>query len=62
MFPFLDAALWAVGRLCLSETKGRKMGWMGSVDTNESVFKTLQELAILGLLPKLRVEESGVPL
>ncbi|KAH7413073.1 hypothetical protein BKA64DRAFT_637749 [Cadophora sp. MPI-SDFR-AT-0126] len=62
IFPFLDAALWAVGRLCLSETKCRKMGWFGVVDTNESVFRTFQELAILGLLPKMRVSESGVPL
>ena len=43
IFPFLDAALWAVGRLCLSETKCRKMGWFGVVDTSESVFKTFQE-------------------
>ncbi|KAL2061320.1 hypothetical protein VTL71DRAFT_7593 [Oculimacula yallundae] len=61
-FPFLDAALWAVGRLSLSETKGRKMGWYGVVDTNESVFKTLQEFAELDLLPKLSVSQSGVPL
>lgn len=62
LFPFLDAALWAVGRLSLSETKGRKMGWLGAVDTNESVFKTLQELAELRLLPEMSVRESGVPL
>ncbi|KAI6708194.1 NAD dependent epimerase/dehydratase family protein [Diplocarpon mali] len=62
MFPFLDGALWAMDRLSLSETKCRKFGWHGVVDTYESIFKALGEFAKLGLLPEMKVRESGVPL
>jgi hypothetical protein len=61
IFPFLDGALWAGYRSNLSPTKGRKLGWHGFVDTYESIFVTLRELAQIGLLPPLKVGESGVP-
>jgi hypothetical protein len=62
LFPFADGALWAVWRMYMSPSKSRKLGWHGFVDTYESVFLSLQELAMLDLLPKLKVGESGVAL
>jgi hypothetical protein len=46
----------------MSPTKGRKLGWHGFVDTYESVFASLGEMAGLGLLPEMVAKDSGVPL
>jgi hypothetical protein len=62
IFPFLDGALWAGWRSNLSPHKSRKLGWHGFVDTYESIFVTLKELAEIGLLPPMNVSESGVAL
>ncbi|EHY58762.1 hypothetical protein HRR83_007488 [Exophiala dermatitidis] len=54
-FTFGDAALASFGSLCMN--KARRLGWTGFVDTIESVFQMYQEMAALGMLPKMKVDK-----
>jgi nucleoside-diphosphate-sugar epimerase len=51
-----DFAYFPFGTLSMS--KARRFGWCGFVDTLESIFETLQELSVLGMLPPMQVDAA----
>lgn len=55
-FTFGDAAFIHVG--VLSMNKARRMGWTGFVDTRESIFEMYREMAVLGMLPAMKVDAA----
>lgn len=57
IFAMSDSAIIGGWALSLSMRKARKMGFHGSVDSYESAFHTLGDLAKLKVLPPLAVPE-----
>ncbi|KAL2441967.1 hypothetical protein ABEF95_016962 [Exophiala dermatitidis] len=56
-FTFGDAVLTRFGSLCMN--KARRLGWTGFVDTIESIFQMYQEMAALGMLPRMKVDKPS---
>jgi hypothetical protein len=54
-FTFGDAALRISPSLSMN--KARRLGWIGFVDTRESLFEMYSEMAKLGMLPSMKVQE-----
>ena len=54
-FTFGDAALLISPSLSMN--KARRLGWTGFVDTSESLFEMYSEMAKLGMLPHMKVQE-----
>ncbi len=52
-----DSAVIGGWALSLSVRKARKLGWLGSVDSYESAFHCLKDLARLKVAVPLAVEE-----
>ncbi|PNS15473.1 hypothetical protein CAC42_732 [Sphaceloma murrayae] len=55
-FMMADAAMATMGTLSMN--KARRMGWSGFVDTRESLYMMFSEMAQMGLLPEMRVEDA----
>ena len=56
-FGVTDSAIIGGWALSLSIRKARKFGWTGSVDSYESGFYTLRDLAKLKVAPPLVMKE-----
>ena len=56
-FGVTDSAIIGGWALSLSIRKARKMGWTGSVDSYESSFYTLRDLARLKVAPPMKMTE-----
>jgi hypothetical protein len=56
-FGVTDSAIIGGWALSLSIRKARKLGWTGSVDSYESVFYTLRDLAKLKVVPPMKITE-----
>lgn len=57
VFAMSDSSIIGGWALSLSMRKARKMGFHGSVDSYESMFDTLRDLAKLKVVPPLAVAE-----
>lgn len=57
IFGMTDSAVIGGWALSLSMRKARKMGWLGNVDSFESAFYCLKDLARLKVSPPLAVDE-----
>lgn len=55
-FTFGDAAFIHVGVLGMN--KARRLGWTGFVDTLEGIFEMYREMAVLGMVPPMKVESA----
>lgn len=57
IFGITDSAVIGGWPLSLSMRKARKMGWLGTCDSYESMFWTMKEFVVLKMSPPLAVEE-----
>ncbi|KIX06599.1 uncharacterized protein Z518_04575 [Rhinocladiella mackenziei CBS 650.93] len=57
VFGMTDSAIIGGWALSLSMRKARKMGWHGCVDSYESMFHTIRDLARLKVIPPMKMTE-----